>query len=196
MSPSYCSVPLGHYDADGNPDECDCGFEAATADQQSRPKPVLSYQQGVQKLVGELRAEREVLLAQLDALRKEPLRTMKDRAADHLADEVQVLVQRRVIDSRSPAGDALLDYREPVRSKRGDRLTELEAELARLRAPPTEAEVEATGEAVVSAYRAGGSQLTVARAAIEAFQRGGTARVQLDTALPAVDGLLAGRTRP
>lgn len=46
----------------------------------------------------------------LDSLRSAYLR-LKD--ADHLADEVQRLVERRVIDARSPAADALLDFRNP-----------------------------------------------------------------------------------
>jgi hypothetical protein len=35
------------------------------------------------------------------------------RAADALAREVQNLIDRKVIDSRSPAADALLDYVDP-----------------------------------------------------------------------------------
>lgn len=35
------------------------------------------------------------------------------RAADALAREVQKLIDRKVIDSRSPAADALLDYVDP-----------------------------------------------------------------------------------
>lgn len=50
------------------------------------------------------------------------------RCADALADEVAVLVDRKVIDSRSPAADALLDYRNPPRSPRSDRIVELEVE--------------------------------------------------------------------
>lgn len=48
--------------------------------------------------------------------------TMDKRCADKLADEVAVLVKTHVIDSRSPAGDALLDYRNPPSSERADRL--------------------------------------------------------------------------
>ena len=44
--------------------------------------------------------------------------------ADRLADEVAVLVRRGALDSRSPAADALLDYREPPSSSRADRLAE------------------------------------------------------------------------
>lgn len=50
--------------------------------------------------------------------------------ADRLADEVAVLIQLGRLDARGPAGDALLDYRDPPRNERTDRLTHLEAELA------------------------------------------------------------------
>jgi hypothetical protein len=50
----------------------------------------------------------------------------KLRAAEALADEVAVLVRRGVIDARSPAADALLDFRNPPSSPRADRLAELE----------------------------------------------------------------------
>lgn len=50
------------------------------------------------------------------------------RDADRLADEVAVLVVNRVIDSRSAAADALLNYRNPPRSPRSDRLADLEAD--------------------------------------------------------------------
>ncbi len=53
--------------------------------------------------------------------------------ADALADEVAVLVRRKVIDSRSPAADALRDYREPPSTPRADRMAQLEQELDRAR---------------------------------------------------------------
>lgn len=59
-----------------------------------------------------------------------PLMTFDRRAADALADEVGVLIYRKVIDARSPAGDALLDYRQPPSSPRADRLAGLEAQVA------------------------------------------------------------------
>lgn len=46
-------------------------------------------------------------------------------AHERLADEVAVLVMDGTIDARSPAGDALLDCREPPSSPRADRLKEL-----------------------------------------------------------------------
>lgn len=52
--------------------------------------------------------------------------------ADRLADEVASLVARGLLDSRSSAADALLDYREPPRTERSDRLANLEAERDRL----------------------------------------------------------------
>ena len=51
------------------------------------------------------------------------------RCADALADEVAALITRRVLDPRSAAGDALLDYRDPPRTPRSDRLAELERDL-------------------------------------------------------------------
>ena len=58
----------------------------------------------------------------------------RNRDAERLADEVAVLVRRGVLDSRSPAADALLDFRDPPSSPRADRLSELEAVQAT--APP------------------------------------------------------------
>jgi hypothetical protein len=55
------------------------------------------------------------------------------RCADALADEVDVLVRRKAIDSRSPAADALLSYRDPS-TPRSDRLVELEKRNEELRA--------------------------------------------------------------
>lgn len=54
-------------------------------------------------------------------------------AADRLADEVATLVRRRVLDARSPAGDALLDYRDPPTTDRADRMAEFERELEAVR---------------------------------------------------------------
>lgn len=58
----------------------------------------------------------------------------KLRAADALADEVAGLIRRRELDARSPAGDALLDYREPPQTERADRLAAMDQDLGRLRA--------------------------------------------------------------
>lgn len=49
--------------------------------------------------------------------------------ATPMADEVAVLVRRKVIDSRSPAADALLDFREPPSTPRADRLTAMTTTL-------------------------------------------------------------------
>ena len=54
------------------------------------------------------------------------------RCADALADEVAVLVRRKIVDSRSPVADALLDYMEPPSSPRSERLAALETEVERL----------------------------------------------------------------
>lgn len=56
------------------------------------------------------------------------LGTFDKRCADALADEVAVLVRRQVIDARSPAADALLDYRNPPSTERADRLATLQSE--------------------------------------------------------------------
>lgn len=50
----------------------------------------------------------------------------KVRHAEPLADEVAVLVRRKVIDSRDPAADALLDFRDPPSTPRADRMAVLE----------------------------------------------------------------------
>lgn len=60
-------------------------------------------------------------------------KTFDELAADRLADEVAVLVTNGYLDSRSAAADALLDYRNPPRSPRSDRLADLERENAELR---------------------------------------------------------------
>lgn len=49
--------------------------------------------------------------------------------AERLADEVAVLVLRHIVGSRSPVADALLDYRNPPRTERVDRLAEMEREI-------------------------------------------------------------------
>lgn len=62
---------------------------------------------------------------EIKALRERVPREPFDvRAADALADEVYILVQRHVIDARSPAADALLDYR--AAAPRADRIIALE----------------------------------------------------------------------
>lgn len=52
--------------------------------------------------------------------------------ADRLADEVAALVSGGKLDSRSPAADALLDYRNPPRTPRSDRLALQDAREAAL----------------------------------------------------------------
>ena len=53
--------------------------------------------------------------------------------AEALAYEVAVLVRSRAIDPRSPAGDALLCYRDPPSSERADRLAAADRKLGALR---------------------------------------------------------------
>lgn len=54
------------------------------------------------------------------------------RAAEALADEVAALVRRGALDARSPAADALLDFRDPPSSPRADRLASLGGRAARV----------------------------------------------------------------
>lgn len=63
-----------------------------------------------------------------------PRKPFDVRCADALADEVDVLIHRKVIDMRSPAADALLEYRDPPRTERSDRLHCLEARVRQLEA--------------------------------------------------------------
>lgn len=62
--------------------------------------------------------------------------TMRLRAAEALAREVEVLIERRIIDSRSPAGDALLDYRDSrPGTEAAERIANLERQLDRYQNP-------------------------------------------------------------
>lgn len=85
--------------------------------------------QDVAKNLDELAAENEALKKERDyaALRL-------DRDGGRLADEVDVLIRAKVLDSRSPAADALLDFREPPSTPRSCRLAALEQELTTSRA--------------------------------------------------------------
>lgn len=58
---------------------------------------------------------------------------LRVKYSESLADEVAVLVRRKVLDSRSPAADALLDFREPPTTPRADRMAMLEQEVEQLR---------------------------------------------------------------
>lgn len=73
-------------------------------------------------------ADRMALFAaqEMEAVRLSPF---GKRAADALADEVAALIRRRELDARSPAGDALLDYRDPPQTSRSDRLAALDGQL-------------------------------------------------------------------
>lgn len=71
---------------------------------------------------------------ELDTYRKKGLGPFGKRAADILADEVNALVRRKVIDARSPAADALLDYRDPPYTERSDRMADVERENEQLHA--------------------------------------------------------------
>jgi hypothetical protein len=68
------------------------------------------------------------LRVEVESLSKRPLLTFDHIGAARLADEVDVLVRRKIIDSRSPAADALCDYRDPPTSPRSDRMVDAERE--------------------------------------------------------------------
>lgn len=68
----------------------------------------------------------------IDTLVRAGAQTFDKIGADRLADEVDVLVIKRVIDHRDPAADALLDYRDPPTSVRSDRLAFLEKRIAEI----------------------------------------------------------------
>lgn len=72
--------------------------------------------------------------AELETYRTKGAGPWEKRAADRLADEVNVLVRRKIIDARSPAADALLDYRDPPYTEHSDRMAELERSLEDARA--------------------------------------------------------------
>lgn len=110
-----------------------------------RPEPVVSLNHPVtandRQLIIDAVNSLPALLDALEAAQRENARLIEGgahpfdrRAADILADEVAVLVRRRVIDARSPAGDALLDYRDPPPTDRSDRLAQVEADRDRLQA--------------------------------------------------------------
>lgn len=52
-----------------------------------------------------------------------------------MADEVATLIRRGILDARSTAGDALIDYRnpEPPYTERSDRIADLQSDLAEAR---------------------------------------------------------------
>jgi chromosome segregation ATPase len=87
---------------------------------------ILAHATAQGKTVATLQEENERMKALLG--------TFDKRCADALADEVAVLVQRRIIDARSPAADALLDYRNPPSSPRTDQLATLQAKVEELEA--------------------------------------------------------------
>jgi hypothetical protein len=74
------------------------------------------------------------------------------RCADALADEVALLIIRKAIDSRSPAADALLDYRDPPEGQ-GGRLAIAEDAAERWCRVATRAETNTAG--AIAAWLAG-----------------------------------------
>lgn len=72
-----------------------------------------------------------ILVRELRLFRAGDAHPFDRRCADALADEVDVLIKRRMIDSRSPAADALLDYRDPPRTPRSEELETLRGHFDR-----------------------------------------------------------------
>lgn len=103
-----------------------------------------------------LRGENERLWEENADLRRRPLRTFDQLGADRLADEVAVLVHRRVVDARSPVADALLDYRDPPSTPRAERMARLEADAARLERRVAELEARLGAGAELDASAGGG----------------------------------------
>lgn len=68
-------------------------------------------------------------LDEIERLNAQPVRLFDHLAAERMADEIAVLVQRKFIDSRSPAADALLDYRDPPQTERSERIVDMERDL-------------------------------------------------------------------
>jgi len=98
---------------------------AAALDEAERLRQDSSDLRTAMELAQRAAERRGIRLAELEAA---GVRLFDQLGANRMADEIDVLIKRRVIDSRSPAADALLDYREPPRTPRSDRLATLEAE--------------------------------------------------------------------
>ncbi len=96
------------------------------------------------------------LTAEVERLRQEM--PLDRRCAEALADEEAVLVLRGVIDSRSPAADALLDYRNPPSSPRADSLATERAAHERTKADLER--VKSAYEMLSSVYDSADEQLT------------------------------------
>lgn len=105
--------------------------DAFNSKQTERREPALVWcEANVHNLADQLEAARR----EIDRLNAQPVRLFDKLCADRMADEIAVLVQRKVISSRCPAADALLDYRDPPQSPRSDRLLELETAIDAYRA--------------------------------------------------------------
>jgi len=93
--------------------------------------------------IRDLRSQLSTLRGKLEEARGERNAAQAWRqCAERLADEVDVLVRRKTIDTRSPAADALLDYREPPSTPRSERLATMESALAMATARAEAAEKE------------------------------------------------------
>lgn len=108
----------------------------AEAERALQASAALSYEHG--KARGAAEAQLSALAARFTG---RPL-MFDELCAMRLADEVAVLVRRRVIDARSPAADALLDFRDPPDTPRADRMAELERAAAAMVARVTRLTLE------------------------------------------------------
>lgn len=89
----------------------------------SQPYPTADAYEKACAALHAAKAERDTLRAEGERLKaRMPREPFDVRCADALANEVDRLVRRRIIDSRSPAADALVEYRNPPTDPRQPRL--------------------------------------------------------------------------
>jgi len=117
-----------------------------------------------EQILGEERAKSRELSAQLSSLSSQ---------IDVAARDIELLETRlhKAIDARSPAADALLDYRVPPFTSRSDRMARLCAEREQLRQQLLAARAKAIDE-VISHGRRTGLILEIAHQVLEALRLG------------------------
>jgi len=120
-----------------------CGQQIISRAEEEKRHPSPEGREAAKSNVVELEAELLALKASAVGL--------VARCAEKLADEVDVLVRTHKLDSRSPAADALLDYRNPPQTERSDRIVELGKENQKLKAATEEmANFKADSEQLVN----------------------------------------------